>query len=27
LETALIQENVLDLPEDRRPEVINDRGR
>ena len=27
LETALIQENVLDLPEDRRPEVITDRGR
>jgi putative transposase len=27
LETALRQENVLDLPEDRRPEVINDRGR
>ena len=27
LETALAQENVLDLPEDRRPEVINDRGR
>lgn len=27
LETALVQENILDLPEDRRPEVINDRGR
>jgi putative transposase len=27
LEAALAQENVLDLPEDRRPEVINDRGR
>jgi putative transposase len=27
LETALAQENVLDLPADRRPEVINDRGR
>ena len=27
LETALIQENVLDLPDDRRPEVVNDRGR
>jgi putative transposase len=27
LETALAQENILDLPEDRRPEVVNDRGR
>jgi putative transposase len=27
LEIALAQENVLDLPDDRRPEVINDRGR
>ena len=27
LEHALLQENVLDLPEPRRPEVINDRGR
>ena len=27
LEWGLINENVLDLPEDQRPEVINDRGR
>jgi putative transposase len=27
LETALALENILDLPEDRRPEVVNDRGR
>jgi transposase InsO family protein len=27
LETVLIQEDILDLPEDRRPKVINDRGR
>ena len=27
LEEGLINENVLDLPEDQRPEVINDRGR
>jgi len=27
LEEALINENILDLPEDQRPEVINDRGR
>ena len=27
LEKGLINENILDLPEDQRPEVINDRGR
>ena len=27
LEEALINENILDLPEDERPEVFNDRGR
>ena len=27
LEWALLSENILDLPEDQRPEVINDRGR
>jgi len=27
LEDGLINENILDLPEDQRPEVINDRGR
>jgi len=27
LEQGLINENILDLPEDQRPEVINDRGR
>jgi len=27
LEGGLINENILDLPEDQRPEVINDRGR
>ena len=27
LEGALINENILDLPEDQRPEIINDRGR
>jgi len=27
LEEGLINENILDLPEDQRPEVINDRGR
>ena len=27
LEEGLIDENILDLPEDQRPEVINDRGR
>ena len=27
LEQGLINENILDLPEDRRPEIINDRGR
>jgi len=27
LEDGLISENILDLPEDQRPEVINDRGR
>ena len=27
LEECLINENILDLPEDQRPEVINDRGR
>ena len=27
LEGGLVQENILDLPEDQRPEVINDRGR
>jgi putative transposase len=27
LEEGLINENILDLPEDERPEVINDRGR
>jgi len=27
LEGGLIAENILDLPEDKRPEVINDRGR
>jgi len=27
LEGGLISENILDLPEDKRPEVINDRGR
>ncbi len=27
LEWGLINENILDLPEDQRPEVINDRGR
>ncbi len=26
IEKALMSENILDLPEDRRPEVINDRG-
>ena len=27
LEQGLIDENILDLPEDQRPEIINDRGR
>jgi transposase InsO family protein len=27
LEEGLINENILDLPDDRRPEIINDRGR
>jgi len=27
LEGGLVEENILDLPEDQRPEVINDRGR
>ena len=27
LEGGLVQENVLDLPEDQRPELVNDRGR
>ena len=27
LEEGLINENILDLPEDQRPEIINDRGR
>jgi hypothetical protein len=27
LEGALLSENILDLPEDQRPEIINDRGR
>jgi putative transposase len=27
LEAALLSENILDLPEDQRPEIINDRGR
>lgn len=27
LERGFIDENILDLPEDRRPEVVNDRGR
>ena len=27
LEGGLVQENILDLPEDQRPELINDRGR
>jgi putative transposase len=27
LEDALLSENILDLPEDQRPEIINDRGR
>jgi len=27
LEQGLINENILDLPEDQRPEIINDRGR
>ena len=27
LENALLSENILDLPEDQRPEIINDRGR
>ena len=27
LEEGLIHENILDLPEDQRPEIINDRGR
>ena len=27
LEGALVEENILDLPEDQRPELINDRGR
>jgi transposase InsO family protein len=27
LEGALLTENILDLPEDQRPEIINDRGR
>jgi putative transposase len=27
LEEALINENILDLPKDQRPEIINDRGR
>jgi putative transposase len=27
LEEGLIKENILDLPEDQRPEIINDRGR
>jgi putative transposase len=27
LEEGLISENILDLPEDQRPEIINDRGR
>lgn len=27
LEGGLISENIIDLPEDRRPEIINDRGR
>ena len=27
LEGGLIAENILDLPEDQRPEIVNDRGR
>ena len=27
LECALLSENILDLPKDQRPEIINDRGR
>jgi putative transposase len=27
LEGALLSENILDLPEDQRPEIVNDRGR
>jgi putative transposase len=27
LEGGLVEENILDLPEDQRPEVVNDRGR
>jgi transposase InsO family protein len=27
IETGLINENILDLPEDERPEIVNDRGR
>ena len=27
LEGGLVEENILDLPEDQRPEIINDRGR
>jgi putative transposase len=27
LEEGLVEQNILDLPEDRRPEVLNDRGR
>jgi transposase InsO family protein len=27
LEVGMINENILDLPEDKRPEVVNDRGR
>jgi putative transposase len=27
LEGGLIDQNILDLPEDQRPEIINDRGR
>ena len=27
LEGGLVEENILDLPEDQRPELINDRGR
>jgi len=27
LENGLINENILDLPEDQRPEIVNDRGR
>ena len=27
LDTGLVEENILDLPEEQRPEIINDRGR